>query len=119
MDIFYLLVLTCGVNISSISHVRLRIICLRELIKVLDAMRKQIQSLVDYVWNHRFWTYAMLRTSLTMIIRINYFRSPFWFALILMRNMTLYNLLLLPSSSFFALQLIWGLWFQQPLIFDL
>ena len=28
--------------------------------KYLDAVRKQIQSLVDYVWNHCFWTYAML-----------------------------------------------------------
>ena len=28
--------------------------------KNMDALRKQIQSLVDYVSNHRFWTYAML-----------------------------------------------------------
>ena len=49
-----------------------------------------------------------VKQILTMIIRINYFRSPFWFALILTRGMALYNLLLLPSSSFFALQLIWG-----------
>ena len=28
--------------------------------KHMDALRKQIQSLVDYVLNHCFWTYAML-----------------------------------------------------------
>ena len=44
----------------------------------------------------------------TMAIRISYFRSPFWFALILMRCMTLYNLAPLPSSSLFVLQQIWG-----------
>ena len=29
-------------------------------LKHLDALRKQIQSLVDYALNHCFWTYAML-----------------------------------------------------------
>ena len=28
--------------------------------KHMDALGKQIQSLVDYVLNHCFWTYAML-----------------------------------------------------------
>ena len=28
--------------------------------KNMDALRKQIQSLVDYVLNHFFWTHAML-----------------------------------------------------------
>ena len=28
--------------------------------KHMDALRKQIQSLVDYVLDHCFWTYAML-----------------------------------------------------------
>ena len=28
--------------------------------KYMDALRKQIQSLVEYVWNHCFWIYAML-----------------------------------------------------------
>ena len=28
--------------------------------KHMDALRKQIQSRVDYVWNLRFWTYAIL-----------------------------------------------------------
>ena len=28
--------------------------------KHMDALREQIQSLVDYVLNHCFWTYAML-----------------------------------------------------------
>ena len=28
--------------------------------KHMDALKKQIQSLVDYVWNHCFWTYEML-----------------------------------------------------------
>ena len=27
----------------------------------MDALRKQIQSLADFVLNHCFWTYAMLR----------------------------------------------------------
>ena len=30
-------------------------------VKHMDALRKQIQSLADYVLNHCFWTYAMLR----------------------------------------------------------
>ena len=30
-------------------------------VKHLDALRKQIQSLVDYVLNHCFRTYAMLK----------------------------------------------------------
>ena len=30
-------------------------------VKHMDVLRKQIQSLADYVLNHRFWTYAMLR----------------------------------------------------------
>ena len=29
-------------------------------VKHMDALRKQIQSLADYVLNHCFWTYAML-----------------------------------------------------------
>ena len=29
-------------------------------VKHIDALRKQIQSLADYVSNHCFWTYAML-----------------------------------------------------------
>ena len=28
-------------------------------VKHIDALRKQIQSLADYVLNHCFWTYAM------------------------------------------------------------
>ena len=30
-------------------------------VKHMDALRKQIQSLADFVLNHRLWTYAMLR----------------------------------------------------------
>ena len=30
-------------------------------VKHMDALRKQIQSLSDFVLNHCFWTYAMLR----------------------------------------------------------
>ena len=30
-------------------------------VKHVDALRKQIRSLADYVLNHCFWTYAMLR----------------------------------------------------------
>ena len=29
-------------------------------VKHMDALRKQIQSLTDYVLNHCFWTYVML-----------------------------------------------------------
>ena len=29
-------------------------------VKHMDALRKQIQSVADYVLNHCFWTYAML-----------------------------------------------------------
>ena len=31
------------------------------IVKHMDALRKQIQSLADYVLNHCLWTYAMLR----------------------------------------------------------
>ena len=34
-------------------------------VKHMDALRKQIQSLADFVLNHYFWTYAMLRNSET------------------------------------------------------
>ena len=30
-------------------------------VKHMDALRKQIQSLTDFVLNHCFWAYAMLR----------------------------------------------------------
>ena len=30
-------------------------------VKHMDGLRKQIQSLADFVLNHCFWTYAMLR----------------------------------------------------------
>ena len=30
-------------------------------VKHMDVLRKQIQSLTDYVLNHCFWTYATLR----------------------------------------------------------
>ena len=30
-------------------------------VKDMDALRKQIQSLADFVLNQCFWTYAMLR----------------------------------------------------------
>ena len=29
-------------------------------VKHIDALRKQIQSLADFVLNHCFWTYGML-----------------------------------------------------------
>ena len=29
-------------------------------VKHMDALRKQIQTLVDFVLDHCFWTYAML-----------------------------------------------------------
>ena len=29
-------------------------------VKPMDAVRKQIQSLADFLLNHCFWTYAML-----------------------------------------------------------
>ena len=30
-------------------------------VKHMDALRKRIQSLADFVLNHSFWTYGMLR----------------------------------------------------------
>ena len=30
-------------------------------VKHMDALRKQIQSLADFVLNHCFWAYAMFR----------------------------------------------------------
>ena len=32
-------------------------------VKQMDVLRKQIQSLADYVLNNCFWTYAMLKNS--------------------------------------------------------
>ena len=31
----------------------------KQTVKHMDALRKQIQILVDYVLNHCFWTYTM------------------------------------------------------------
>ena len=56
-------------------------------VKHMDALRKQIQSLTDFVLNHCFWNYAMLRN----------FENN---ALISTRGMTLDKLLLPPSLSF-------------------
>ena len=28
--------------------------------KYMDALGKEIQSLIDFVWNHCFWAYAIL-----------------------------------------------------------
>ena len=39
----------------------------------MDAFRKQIQSLVDFVLDHCFRTYTMLSKFLTMITRIELF----------------------------------------------
>ena len=62
---------------------------------------RQIQSLVDYV---------LYQTTVFGYndMRINYFRRALGFVLLSMRGMTLYNLLLPLSSSFFALQVICG-----------
>ena len=49
-----------------------------------------------------------LKPILAMIIRINYFRRPFWFSLMSIRSMAMCKLLLPPSSSSIALQVIWG-----------
>ena len=59
----------------------------------MDALRKQIQSLVDYVLSNCFWTHSVLSK----------------FSLISTRGKT----------SFFHLGLIWGLWFRISQIFDL
>ena len=64
-------------------------------VKHMDDLRKQIQSLTDYVLNHCFWTYAMLG---------NFQRSPIWFSLISTRDMTLYELLLPLPLSFLQYQ---------------
>ena len=69
-------------------------------VKYMDALRKQIQSLADFVLNHCFWTYAMLRKFWEWSQDIIYFRSRIWFALISTRGMTLDKLLLPPSLSF-------------------
>ena len=58
--------------------------------KHMDALRKMIQSLVDYVLNHCFWTFKQ---------GLNYFRSPIWFALISTRGVTLDKLQLPRSLS--------------------
>ena len=43
-----------------------------------------------------------------MIARYNLLQKSYWFALISARGMTLDKLLLPRSSSFFAMQVIWG-----------
>ena len=71
-------------------------------VKHMDALRKQIQSIADYVLNHCFRTNARKFRELSE--EIIYFRSPIWFALISTRGMTLDKLLLLPSWSFLQYQ---------------
>ena len=61
--------------------------------KHMDALRKQIQSLVDFVLNHGFWTGGMLNKFLQRLQGLSYFRSPIWFALISTRGMTMGKLL--------------------------
>ena len=46
-------------------------------VKHMDALRRQIQSLLDYVLNDCFWTYAMLR-----MIHKNCFTSEVLFDLL-------------------------------------
>ena len=45
-------------------------------VKHMDALRKQIQSLADYVLKHCFWTYAMLRKFRERSQEIIY--GPIW-----------------------------------------
>ena len=56
--------------------------------KCMDALRKQIQSLVD-VWSYCFWIHAMVSKFRQRLNQLNYFRSPVWFAVISTRGMTL------------------------------
>ena len=67
--------------------------------KHMDALRKQIQSLVDFVLSNCFWTGPMLSKFWQRSQGLNYFRSPIWFALISTRGMTLDKLLSPPPSS--------------------
>ena len=72
----------------------------------MDALRKQIQCLVDYVLKHCF---GQLQCQTNYGNDCNsYSGSPIWFALISTRGMKLDKLLLHRSSRFFALQVISG-----------
>ena len=64
--------------------------------KHMDALRKQIQSLADYVLNHCFWTFL---GNFQNDRKKFYFRGPIWFALMSTRGMTLDKFPLPPSSS--------------------
>ena len=68
--------------------------------KHIDALRKQIQSLVDYALSHCFWTHAMLSKFCQWSQELNCFGSPVWFGPISTRGMTLDKLLLPMSSRF-------------------
>ena len=81
----------------------------------MDALRKQIQSLVDRSYFvPLFLDICNVKQILTMIVRMIVL-SPIWFALISTRGITLDKLLLLRSSSF--LHYIRGFWFQLSHVF--
>ena len=69
------------------------------IVKHMDALRKQIQSLADYVLNHCFWTYEIIG-NFRMIAKNNCFTSHILFALMSTKGMTLDKLPLTPSSTF-------------------
>ena len=48
---------------------------------LMDALRKMIQSLVDYVLNYSFRIHAILNKVWQLRKEQNYFISPIWFAL--------------------------------------
>ena len=60
--------------------------------KSMNALRKMIQSLVDYVLNNCFWILAVFNKFDKQ--ELDYVRSHIWFALMLMRGLAMENLLL-------------------------
>ena len=68
--------------------------------KRMDALRERISLSFELL----FLDACNLKQILTLILRINYFRSPFRFSLISIRGiMTWYKLLLPPSYTFFCI----------------
>ena len=77
----------------------------------MDALRKQIQSLVVYVLHHFSWDICDVKQIFAMTARItvNFFESPTWLALISTRHKKMGKLILLRSPSIWSLKLFHNL----------
>ena len=97
---------SCAIQLWTV-HYKSFLSFLQDDLGQFKALRRQIQSLIDFVLNHCFWIPAMF-SKCWQWLRINLSLSPIWFTLIWTRGMTWDNFLLSRFSSFFALHVTWG-----------